>query len=118
VSSLVQVETYKTDGVVVAALRGELDVAGAESTSRQIGEAIPNSAHGLVVDFTELEFIDSSGVAMMFTLARRLASRRQKLRAVAAAGSPVRRVLEIVEFERAAPVDETLEQALAGIAAG
>jgi anti-anti-sigma factor len=118
VSSLVQVETSEADGVVVARLRGELDVAGAEATGRQISEAIPNSAHGLVVDCSELDFIDSSGVAMMFTLARRLDSRRQKLRCVAPAGSPVARVLEIVEFGRAAPVNEKLEQALAAIAAG
>ncbi len=117
-SSLVQVEVSEADGVVVARLTGELDVTGAEATGQQISEAIPNSAHGLVVDCTRLDFIDSSGVAMMFTLARRLESRRQKLRCVAPAGSPVARVLEIVEFSRAAPVDESLEQALAGIAAG
>ena len=37
----------------------------------------------LVVDFSELEFIDSSGIAMLFGLARRLGSRRQELRVVA-----------------------------------
>jgi anti-anti-sigma factor len=118
VSDLVQVETTETDGVVVARVTGELDVAGAEAIGQQIGEAVPNSAHGLVVDFSRLEFIDSSGVAMMFALARRLESRRQKLRCVAPAGSPVARVLDIVEFERAAPVDQALEQALAGMAGG
>jgi anti-anti-sigma factor len=117
-SGLVQVETSEADGVVVARLGGELDVAGAEATGRQIEAAIPNSAHALVVDCTKLGFIDSSGVAMMFTLARKLSSRRQKLRCVAPAGSAVARVLEIVEFQRAAPVDEDLEQALAGLAAG
>jgi anti-anti-sigma factor len=116
--SLVQLETSEADGVVVATLRGELDVSGAETMAREIGDAVPNSAHGLVVDFSELEFIDSSGVAMMFTLARKLASRRQRLRCVAPSGKPVRRVLEIVEFDRAAPVDEGLQQSLDAIAAG
>ena len=115
-SNLVQVEASETDGVVVVRLSGELDVAGAEATGGRIGQAVPNSAHGLVVDFTDLRFIDSSGVAMLFTLARRLESRRQRLRCVAPPGSPVARVLEIVEFGRAAPVDQHLEQALAGIA--
>ena len=53
---------------------------------------------------SELDFIDSSGVAMLFGLVRRLSSRRQELRVVAPKGKPVARVLEIVEFERAAPV--------------
>jgi len=66
-----------------------------------------------VVDFTGLEFIDSSGIAMLFNLARRLGSRRQELHVVAVGGTPVARVLEIVEFDRAAPVHETRDAALA-----
>jgi hypothetical protein len=50
---------------------------------------------------------------MLFSLARRLGSRRQELHVVAVKGTPVARVLEIVEFERAAPVHETREAALA-----
>ena len=46
---------------------------------------------------------------MLFRLARRLGGSRQELRVVAPAGSPVARVLEIVEFARAARVDEDLE---------
>ena len=90
--------------VIIARLTGELDIAGAPSTGEQIGQAVPNSALGLVVDMSELEFIDSSGVAMLFGLVRRLSSRRQELRVVAPQGRPVARVLEIVEFDRAAPI--------------
>ena len=62
---------------------------------------------------SELEFIDSSGVAMLFGLVRRLTSRRQELRVVAPGGQPVARVLEIVEFDRAAPIHDDLDAALA-----
>jgi anti-anti-sigma factor len=116
VSDLVQVHTSERDGVVIARLTGELDVAGADSTGREISAAVPTSAVGLVVDFSELEFIDSSGVAMMFSIARRLSSQRQRLRCVAPDGSPVARVLEIVDFDRVAPVDADLDSALAAIA--
>ena len=64
---------------------------------------MPTSARGLVVDFSELEFIDSSGIAMLFALVRQLGSRRQDLRVVAPAGQPVARVLEIVEFDPGGP---------------
>ena len=76
---------------------------------------MPNSALGLVVDMSELEFIDSSGVAMLFGLVRRLSSRRQGLRVVAPQGRPVARVLEIVEFDRAAPINPDLDAAVAEI---
>ena len=99
--------------VIVARLTGELDIAGAPSTGNQIEEAVPTSARGLVVDMSELEFIDSSGVAMLFGLVRRLSSRRQELHVVAPAGRPVARVLEIVEFDRAAPVSVDVASAVA-----
>ena len=109
---LVQLEIEERGDVVIARVTGELDLAGAPSTGDSIGQAVPTSARALVVDFSGLEFIDSSGIAMLFNLARRLGSRRQELRVVATGGGPVSRVLEIVEFDRAAPVHETLDEAL------
>ena len=111
-SELVDLVIEDRDGVVVAQVSGELDIAGASRTGDTIAEAVPTAARGLVVDFSRLEFIDSSGVAMLFGLARRLSGRRQQLRVVAPEGGPVTRVLEIVEFDRAAPVVGDLEQAL------
>jgi len=109
---LVQLAIEQRGDLVIARVSGELDLAGAPSTGDAIGEAVPTSARTLVVDFTGLEFIDSSGIAMLFNLARRLGARRQDLRVVARGGGPVSRVLEIVEFNRAAPVYETLDEAL------
>jgi anti-anti-sigma factor len=112
---LVGIEIEERGDVVVARVTGELDIAGASRTGERIAQAVPTSALGLVVDFTDLEFIDSSGVAMLFGLARTLGGRRQRLRVVAPPGGPVARVLDIVEFDRAAPVHRDLEAALADI---
>jgi anti-sigma B factor antagonist len=113
---LVGLEIEQRGEVVVAHVTGELDIAGAPHAGERIAEAVPTSARGLVVDMSALEFIDSSGVAMLFGLVRRLASRRQALRVVAPQGQPVARVLEIVEFERAAPVRTDVDAAVAEIA--
>jgi anti-anti-sigma factor len=115
--SLVGVEIERRDAeeIVVVRLTGELDISGADSTSQQIAEAVPSSARGIVIDMTSLGFIDSSGVAMLFELARRAGSHRQELHVVAPAGDPVARVLEIVEFDRAAPVHADLGSAMARI---
>jgi anti-anti-sigma factor len=113
---LVQLEIGERDQVVIATVTGELDIAGAPYMGDRIAAAVPTSAHGLVIDFSGLDFIDSSGIAMLFSLARQLGSRRQQLRVVAPPGGPVARVLEIVEFERAAPVHAELDAALAGMA--
>jgi anti-anti-sigma factor len=109
---LIELEIEERGDVVIARVTGELDIAGAASTGQSIQDAVPTSARALVVDFSELEFIDSSGIAMLFGLARRLGNRRQELRVVARDGGPVARVLQIVEFDRAAPVHQTLDKAL------
>jgi anti-anti-sigma factor len=106
----------RDDQVVVARLTGELDISAAERTGKRIAEAVPSSARGLVVDMSELEFMDSSGVSMLFSLARQVGSHRQQLRVVAPPGRPVSRVLQIVEFDRAAPVDADVDSAVAEIA--
>jgi anti-anti-sigma factor len=113
---LVGLEIEERGDVVVASLTGELDIAGAGRTGERIIEAVPTSAVGLVVDLTELEFMDSSGIAMLFALARNLGSRRQRLSVAAPPGGPVLRVLEIVEFERAAPVHPDVDAAVAEFA--
>jgi anti-anti-sigma factor len=112
VSELVDLAIEDRDGVVIAQVSGELDIAAASRTGDAIAGAVPTSARGLVVDFTKLDFIDSSGVAMLFALARRLSGRRQGLRVVSPEGGPVTRVLGIVEFDRAAPVVGDLDTAL------
>ena len=106
----------RDDDVVVARLTGELDISVAERTGKRIAEAVPSSARGLVVDMSGLEFMDSSGVSMLFSLARQVGSHRQQLRVVAPPGRPVSRVLQIVEFDRAAPVDADVDSAVAEIA--
>jgi anti-anti-sigma factor len=115
VSELVRVEIEERGEVVVARVTGELDIAGASSTGESIAGAVPTTARGLVVDFSTLEFIDSSGVAMLFALARRLGSRRQQFHLVAPENGAVARVLDIVGFDRAAPVYDDVEQAIAAI---
>jgi anti-sigma B factor antagonist len=115
-SDLTHVEIDERDDVVVARLTGELDISVAETTGKKIAEAVPSSARGLVVDMSGLDFMDSSGVSMLFALARQVGSHRQQLVVVAPTGRPVSRVLQIVEFDRAAPVREDLEAAVTVIA--
>jgi anti-anti-sigma factor len=115
-SDLTQLEIEQREDVVVARLTGELDISVAQSTGQKIADAVPSSARGLVVDMSGLDFMDSSGVSMLFGLARQVGSHRQQLVVVAPTGRPVSRVLQIVEFDRAAPVREDLDAAVTVIA--
>lgn len=112
---LISVDIEERGDVVVVRLAGELDISVAVPTGRQIAEAVPSSARGVVVEMSGLDFVDSSGVSMLFSLARQVGSHRQQLHVVAPPGRPVSRVLEIVEFGRAAPVHADLEEAVAQV---
>jgi anti-anti-sigma factor len=112
---MVGLEIEERDEVVIAHVTGELDIAEAAGTGDRIAAAVPSAARGLVMDFSELRFIDSSGIAMLFQLVRHVSARRQGLQVVAEPGGPVARVLSIVEFERAAPVHAELEAAIAAM---
>ncbi len=111
--NLVELEIEEQGDIVIAEVAGELDIVGASSTGDAIGEAVPASARALVVDLSQLEFIDSSGIAMLFSLARRLDGQRQQMGVVARAGEPVQRLLELVGFDRRAPIYQTVDQAVA-----
>jgi anti-anti-sigma factor len=115
---LVGLDIEERGEVVIARVTGELDIAEAAATGAAITRAIPTSAHGVVVDFGALEFIDSSGIAMLFQLVRHVSARRQLLAVVVRPDSPVRRVLEIVEFASAAPVHAELDAAVAYVESG
>ena len=116
-SELVRVQLEERGDVVVAHLAGELDIASAPGARQTIEAAVSRDMRALVVDCSELSFMDSSGLAMLFSLARRLGSRRQQLHVVAPGGAAVARVLDLVEFRKAAPLYPALDEALAALGA-
>ena len=67
-----------------------------------------------MIDLNECRYLDSAGIEVIFDLARRLRRRRQGLRIVVPAGSPLTRVLELTEVGTAAPIHETVDSAVAG----
>ena len=112
-NDLAHVTIEERGPVAVASVRGELDISNSAATGEAIATDITSEARGLIVDFTDLSFLDSSAVSMLFNLARRLSERRQELRVVAPRDAAVARVLDIVEFNSAASVHETVDDALA-----
>ena len=47
------------------ALRGELDLANAATAETALGEALGDEGRQVLVDLSELEFIDSTGIALL-----------------------------------------------------
>jgi len=113
VKPLATVTVEADDNYPVASVRGEVDLSNTVEIEHQLTSAVPNSALGLVLDLTDTTYIDSSGIRFLFTLASSLRTRRQELRIVVPGAPGLRQVLGIANVDAAAPLDETLDEALA-----
>jgi anti-anti-sigma factor len=103
--------TETRDGVVVAHVAGEVDLANSARLGRALSRAIPNDAVGVVIDLSETTYLDSSGVSLVFELAERLHSRQQHLCVALPEDAPLRRVLRVVNLESVVPIVVTVDAA-------
>jgi anti-anti-sigma factor len=103
--------TEDRDGVVVAHVSGEVDLANAARLGRALTRAIPNDAVGVVIDLSSTTYLDSSGVSLVFDLAERLQARQQLVRVALPEDAPLRRVLRVVNLEAVVPIVVTAEAA-------
>jgi anti-anti-sigma factor len=86
------VKSSDRDGVHLVELSGELDLSSVAELDAALAAAAPGGQ--VCLDFTELEFIDSTGLAAVIRAHQALAAAGGALTVVAAVGSVVRRTLE------------------------
>ena len=115
-TELARVNIERQEDNLIAHLQGEIDASNATSLGRDIVAAIPNTAPGLVIELSEVEYIDSSGIRMLFILHGQLEQRGQRLRAVVPDTTPIRRVLDTLGVGTLIPLDAELSTALAQLA--
>ena len=106
---------FETAGnVVVGRVAGEIESVNAQEMSAALAARLTSEVAGLVIDLSQVTYLDSAGIELLFDLARRLRTHRQRLRLVLPVDAPMRRVLELCDIDRAAPIDATVEAALEG----
>ena len=115
---LADFELESVDGLPVAHLSGEIDRTNAAELGQCVAEAISDDGGGLVVDLTKLEFIDSTGIRMLFELAAELKRHQQALRVVVPDGAHLGDILNTVGLKQAAATDHTVGEAVAGLTRG
>ena len=112
-TSPAEIAVVREGGTIVGHVTGDVDMTNAAHLRDELLSSIPNDALALVIDLERCRYLDSAAIEVLFDLARRLGRRRQGLRLVVPKGSPLTRVLELTEVGSAAPIFETLDQALA-----
>ena len=90
------------DGTVVLSIVGELDLANTATLERELASA--NGATAVVLDMSALEFIDSTGIALLVATHRRLNSDgADRFSLVRSRSDAVRKVLELTGIDTALP---------------
>jgi anti-anti-sigma factor len=97
----VSVEHWHEDpGTLVVRITGEVDMSNASNVQEQVGEAMSADLERLTFDLGGLEFIDSSGLAVLLAAAQTVASVQLRN------PSPiVRRVIEVTGLAETLPTE-------------
>jgi anti-anti-sigma factor len=102
----------REDGVAVARLDGEIDLAAIAGLGRDLAAGVRDTDRGLVLDLAHVEYLDSAGLHLLHEAARTLGARGQALRVAVAPGATVLRLLELVDIAQTVPIDASVEAAV------
>jgi anti-anti-sigma factor len=94
----------------VVKLAGELDLYNAQQVREALTDACSESPQRVVVDLSEVEFIDSTALGVLIEARTKLGNRRAFL--LAAPGLETRRALEISGLDRHFTVHDSVSEAL------
>jgi anti-sigma B factor antagonist len=91
------VERSRVDGYELLAVEGELDIATAPRMIAALSAAVADLEHPLVVDLSSVDFMDSTGLALLINAQRRV-KRLGHGFAIVCPGGPISRVFEIADM--------------------
>jgi len=104
------------ENVYVVRVAGEVDMSHEEELRGELRTAVAAEPKGIVVDLTECEFIDSSGVrALLLSREAQGSDDGAEHLAVAAASEQILRILSVMGIDRVIPIRATVEDAAAAI---
>jgi anti-sigma B factor antagonist len=109
---LAEVVFEREGQTIVAVVTGEVDMSNAATVRQLIAEAVTPDDDALVVDLTELAFIDSAGLHSLIELGTLLDERRQQLLLCIPKESPIGRAIEIIGLPRAVRVHPDRAEAM------
>jgi anti-sigma B factor antagonist len=105
-----QVTEEVMEDLRLVAIRGELDAVNAPQIEAPLDNAATDRQRSLVVDLSQCEFVDSSGLAALLHGIKPLQNGETKVALVCPEGS-VRELLRLTAIDQTVPVFDGLEDA-------
>ena len=104
------------EDVFVVRIAGEVDMSHEEELRGELRTAVAAESKGVVVDLTECEFIDSSGVrALLLSREAQNSDDGAEHLAVAASSKQILRILSVMGIDRVIPIRPTVDDAASAI---
>lgn len=104
------------NGVRTVSVRGELDLSTAPQLEGPLEQVLESGDGSVLIDLSQCEFIDSTGIALIVRAWQRLDSGENgRALVICSQNDQVRRVLEITGLELSIPVHLTRDEAIAAI---
>jgi anti-anti-sigma factor len=99
-------ESRLADGTRVVTFRGELDLSTAGPVLEELLEECVESASHVVLDFSEVDFMDSAGLGLLVKTERGLSAVGRRL-VVTRPHANVRRILELTGLDQRLAIADT-----------
>lgn len=116
-----KVQSETLDGVKLIAVCGELDLNTAHELEQPLDAALGSDRSALVIDLSECEFIDSTGIALIVRAWQRLGhdsnGQGRGGFALCCVNAQVQRLLDITGLESSIPTFSTRDEALTALRA-
>ncbi|HEX6782423.1 MAG TPA: STAS domain-containing protein [Solirubrobacterales bacterium] len=105
-------------GVRTISVRGELDLSTAPDLEGPLEQALESGEGSVLIDLSQCEFIDSTGIALIVRAWQRLdGGENSRDLVLCSQNDQVRRVLEITGLELSIPVHQTRDEAISALTA-
>ena len=96
------------------AVRGEVHVSTAPEFSERLNDAIAKGMTGVIIDMTNVDFIDSTGLSVLLNALRRV-TRNQGALALAVSNPTVLRLFEITRLDSTFDIAPDRDAAIAKV---
>ena len=117
-STQLQARVRSTDGAVaVIELTGDVTAAAETELMEAYRLACQSEPHGVVLDFTGLDYMNSSGIGLLVTLLVRARRAHQQLSAYGLSDH-YRQIFELTRLDEVITVHDDEEQAVAAVRTG
>jgi anti-sigma B factor antagonist len=110
-----ELSAREESGVAILSVSGEVDLYTAPNLDERLSALIADGAHRIVIDFSDVEFLDSTGLGVVVKTLKRVREQEGSLMVVVP-NDRIQKVFRITGLDQVVTLHESLPDAVAASA--